>query len=163
MKVGIGYDSHRFTEGDHIFIGGVKIPCLYGIKAHSDGDVLLHALVDALLGAAALGDIGTHFPDTDSKFKGMDSSYFLIETMHLLKQHHLELNNMDATVIAEKPKLNSHISLIREHLADLLQLPITRISVKAKTNEKMGWIGREEGLAATVIVSLVPDDVYETL
>lgn len=155
MKVGIGYDSHRFTEGDHIFIGGVKISCPYGIQAHSDGDVLLHALVDALLGAAALGDIGTHFPDTDPQFKGMDSSYFLTETMYLLKQHHLELSNMDATIIVEKPKLNSHISIIREHLADLLQLPITRISVKAKTNEKMGWIGRQEGLAATVVVLVI--------
>ena len=155
MKVGIGYDSHRFTEGEHVFIGGVKIPCRYGVKAHSDGDVLLHALVDALLGAAALGDIGTHFPDTDPRYQGMDSSYFLKETMELLKQQHLELNNMDATIIAETPKLITYIPTIREHMADLLQLPITRISVKAKTNEKMGWIGREEGLAATVIVSLI--------
>ena len=156
MKVGIGYDSHRFTEGDHIFIGGVKIPCRYGVIAHSDGDVLLHALVDALLGAAALGDIGTYFPDTDPQFKGKESSYFLTETMSLLKQHHLQLHNMDATIITETPKLLPHLSAIRENIATLLQLPVTRISVKAKTNEKMGWVGREEGLTATVVVSLEP-------
>ena len=156
MKVGIGYDSHRFAEGDHIFIGGVKIPCRYGVIAHSDGDVLFHALVDALLGAAALGDIGTYFPDTDPQFKGKESSYFLTETMNLLKQHHLQLHNMDATIITETPKLLPHMSAIRENIATLLQLPVTRISVKAKTNEKMGWVGREEGLTATVVVSLEP-------
>lgn len=154
MKVGIGYDSHRFVEGDHVFIGGVKIPCRYGVKAHSDGDVLLHALIDALLGAAALGDIGAHFPDTDPQFKGMDSGYFLKKVMSLLQQHHLQLNNMDATIITETPKLMTHIVAIRENMAHLLQVPITSISIKAKTNEKMGWIGREEGLGAMVIVSI---------
>lgn len=155
MRVGIGYDSHRFAEGDHVPIGGINIPYEKGIKAHSDGDVLLHALVDALLGAAALGDIGSHFPDTDPRFKNMHSSGFVEHTLNLLKQHHLQLSNMDATIIAEAPKLSKHIPEIRNHLSSLLQIPITQISVKATTNEMMGWIGRGEGLAATVIVSLV--------
>lgn len=155
MRVGIGYDSHRFTEGDHVPIGGVKIQHDKGIKAHSDGDVLLHALVDAMLGAAALGDLGSHFPDTDPRFANMQSSGFVEHTLKLLKEHNLQLSNMDATIIAESPKMAPHISSIREHLSELLQVPITQISVKATTNEKMGWIGRSEGLAATVIVTLV--------
>jgi 2-C-methyl-D-erythritol 2,4-cyclodiphosphate synthase len=154
MRVGIGYDSHKFAEGEYVPVGGVKIPYDRGVKAHSDGDVLLHALVDALLGAAALGDIGSHFPDTDPQFAGMESAGFVMHTMQLLKQHNLQLNNMDATIIAEAPKMAKHIPAIREHLSDLLQVPITQISVKATTNEKMGWIGRQEGLAATVIVSI---------
>ncbi len=154
MKVGIGYDCHRFLSGDHIMIGGVSIACEYSIDAHSDGDVLLHALVDALLGAAALGDIGLHFPDTNPQFKNCDSRYFLQETMALLKNHHLSFSNMDATIITETPKLAKHISAIRENIAALLEVPITEISVKAKTNEKMGWIGREEGIAAMVVVTL---------
>jgi 2-C-methyl-D-erythritol 2,4-cyclodiphosphate synthase len=155
MRVGIGYDSHRFAKGDHVPIGGVKIPYEKGIEAHSDGDVLLHALVDAMLGAAALGDLGSHFPDTDPRFKGMQSSGFVEHTLNLLKQHNLQLSNMDATIIAEAPKMSKYISQIRNHLSTILQVPITRISVKATTNEMMGWIGRGEGLAATVIVSLV--------
>ena len=154
MRVGIGYDSHRFTDGDHVPIGGVKIAYDKGIHAHSDGDVLLHALVDAMLGAAALGDLGSHFPDTDPQFAGMQSSGFVEHTLNLLKEHNLQLSNMDATIIAEQPKMAPHIPTIREHLSELLQIPITQISVKATTNEKMGWIGRNEGLAATVIVVL---------
>ena len=154
MRVGMGYDSHRFVAGDHVFIGGVRIPCRYGVMAHSDGDVLLHALVDALLGAAVLGDIGTHFPDTEAQFKHKDSCYFVMTTMNLLKQQHLQLCHMDATIIAETPKLMPYIPAIREQISDLVQLPMTHISVKAKSNEKMGWIGREEGLAAMVVVSL---------
>ncbi len=155
MRVGIGYDSHRFDDGDHVPIGGIKIPYEKGIKAHSDGDVLLHALVDAMLGAAALGDLGAHFPDTDPQFKGMHSSGFVTHTLNLLKQHNLALSNMDATIIAEEPKMARYIPQIRAHLSQLLQVPITQISVKATTNEQMGWIGRKEGLAATVIVGLV--------
>lgn len=154
MRVGIGYDSHRFDEGDHVPIGGIKISHTHGVKAHSDGDVLIHALIDAMLGAAALGDIGSHFPDTDPHFKNVESSQFLLHVVELLKQHHLQLTNMDATIVAEAPKLASHITTIRENLAELLQVQITQISVKATTNEKMGWIGRGEGLAATVFVAL---------
>lgn len=154
MRVGIGYDSHRFAEGDHVPIGGVEIPFNQGILAHSDGDVLLHALVDAMLGAAALGDLGSHFPDTDPRFANMASSGFVEHTLNLLKAHNLQLSNMDATIIAEAPKLSPYTAKIREHLSNLLQVPITQISVKATTNEKMGWLGRGEGLAATVIVML---------
>lgn len=154
MRVGIGYDSHRFAEGDHVPIGGVRIPHVRGVKAHSDGDVLLHALVDAMLGAAALGDIGSHFPDSDPQFANMPSSGFVEHTVSLLKEHHYHISNLDATIIAEAPKLSMHISTIRDHLSNLLQIPITQISVKATTNEQMGWIGREEGLAAMVVVTL---------
>ncbi len=154
MRVGFGYDSHRFKEGDHVPIGGIKVAHIQGVKAHSDGDVLIHALIDAMLGAAALGDIGSHFPDTDPHYQNVESSKFLLHVIDLLKQHNLQLVNMDATIIAEAPKLAPYIIPIREHLATLLQVQVTQISVKATTNEKMGWIGRNEGLAATVVVML---------
>ncbi len=159
MRVGIGYDSHRFMQGTYIPIGGVNIPHEKGIKAHSDGDVLLHALVDALLGAAALGDLGSHFPDTDPRFSGMPSVEFVKHAMSLLKKHNWQLSNMDATIITQAPKMMRYIPQIRENLSAVLQLPITHISVKAKTNEGMGWIGREEGLAATVVVCLVKSEI----
>lgn len=154
MRVGIGYDSHQFTDGDSLHIGGVEISHTHGVKAHSDGDVLLHALVDALLGAAALGDIGTHFPDDDPRYKNNSSSDFVLHAIDLLKQQNLQLNNLDATIITESPRLKEHILAIRTHIADLFQVPMTEVSVKATTNEKMGWIGRQEGLAAMVVVSV---------
>lgn len=154
MRVGFGYDSHRFDQGDHVPIGGIKITHTHGVKAHSDGDVLIHALIDAMLGAAALGDIGSHFPDTDPQYQNVESSEFLLHVVDLLKRHNFQLVNMDATIIAEAPKLAPYIVSIREHLAALLQVQVTQISVKATTNEKMGWIGRKEGLAATVVVVL---------
>lgn len=156
MRIGMGYDSHRFAPGDTVMIGGVAIPYEYGIEAHSDGDVLLHALVDALLGASALGDIGQHFPDTDARYSNMSSSQFVTAVMQLLEKYHYRVGNVDATVVLELPKLKAHMTVIREHIANLLDVSISEISVKATTNEKMGFIGRGEGLAATVVVTLFP-------
>lgn len=151
-RIGYGYDCHRFNEGDHVWIGGVKIPHTHGVQAHSDGDVLLHALVDALLGAAALGDIGQHFPDTDPQFKGKPSSEFVKHTLMLLQQKNFSINNVDSTVIAEQPRLLKHVPTMRTTVAELLQLPEDCINIKATTNEKMGWLGRAEGLAAHAVV-----------
>lgn len=155
MKIGIGYDSHRFIEGDHVMIGGVKIPYSKGIKAHSDGDVLLHAIGDALLGAAALGDLGRHFPDTDNAFKDISSSELIQQIMQRVKDKNYKVGNVDATVIAEKPRLSKYINDMCEHIAKLLEIPVDCVNVKGTTNEKMGWIGREEGLAAQAVVSLM--------
>lgn len=154
MRVGFGYDSHAFSEGDHLWIGGVKIPFSEGVRSHSDGDVLLHALIDAMLGAAALGDIGRHFPDTDPAFKNINSSKLVRETLAMIKGQSLELNNIDATIIVERPRLATYMNEMVERLSDLTELTTKQINIKAKTNEKMGWIGRGEGIAACVIVSL---------
>lgn len=155
MKIGIGYDSHRFIDGDHVMIGGIKIPHDKGIKAHSDGDVLLHAIGDALLGAAALGDLGRHFPDTDPTYKNADSSELLKHIFNHIKKKSYRIGNIDATVIVEKPKLLNHIDSMRQHIAALFDIAIDCVSVKATTNEKMGWIGREEGIAAQAAVLLL--------
>lgn len=152
MRVGYGYDSHRFIEGDYVMIGGVKIPHTKGIKAHSDGDVLLHAIGDALLGAAALGDLGRHFPDTDEAFRGVSSSELLEKIMQRLNEKNYKVGNVDATVIAEKPKLLKHIDVMRECVAKILSISVDNVNVKATTNEKMGWLGREEGIAAHAVV-----------
>lgn len=154
MRVGFGYDSHRFIDGNHVMIGGVKIPYHQGVKAHSDGDVLLHALIDALLGAAAMGDIGQHFPDTDPAYQDQSSGFFVAAVRQLLIDSNWTVNNIDATVITEAPKLANHMVGIRQHLADLLEISLDKVSVKATTNEGMGWIGQKEGLAATVVVTL---------
>lgn len=155
MRIGYGYDCHRFKEGDFIMLGGVKIPHTKTVVAHSDGDVVLHALADALLGAAALGDIGQHFPDTDERFKNIESSELIKEIMKKLFQKSYTVNNIDVTVIAERPKLGPHILMLREHIASLLETSIDSVSVKAKTNEKMGWLGREEGIAAQAVVTII--------
>lgn len=152
MKIGMGYDSHRFIDGDHVMIGGVKIPHDKGIQSHSDGDVLLHAIGDALLGAAALGDLGRHFPDTDPNYKNANSSDLVKQIHSMLKEMSYRIGNIDATVITEKPKLRNYIDPMREHIAALLEINVDNVSVKATTNEKMGWIGREEGIAAQAVV-----------
>jgi 2-C-methyl-D-erythritol 2,4-cyclodiphosphate synthase len=154
FRIGYGYDSHRFKDGEFIFIGGVKIPFDKGITAHSDGDVLLHAIGDALLGAAALGDLGQHFPDNDPKYRGISSQALLKEIDALLKKSGFDIVNIDATVVTELPKLASYILPMRTCLANLFNLSIDCINIKAKTNEKMGWIGRGEGLAAQAIALL---------
>ncbi len=154
MRIGYGYDSHRFTTGDHLWIGGICVPFHQGVVAHSDGDVLLHALIDALLGAAALGDIGQHFPDSDPQYHQVKSSYLLEKVWVLLKHHGYHVINIDSTVITEKPKIAPFILPMRESIAHLLDLELNAISIKAKTSEKMGFIGREEGLAAHVVVLL---------
>ena len=154
MRVGFGYDSHRFCEGDHLMMGGVRIPHTAGFSAHSDGDVLLHALADALLGAAALGDLGQHFPDTDPQYAGADSADLVRHILQLLAERSFAINNIDATIIAELPKFSPHITPIRQSMADIVGLPISQVSVKATTNEKMGWLGRAEGIAVHVVTLL---------
>lgn len=152
FRIGHGYDCHRFAVGGKLILGGVWVPYEKGVIAHSDGDVVMHALCDALLGAAALGDIGQHFPDTAAEFRGIDSRLLLEKVIALTQQQNFVLKNIDVTILAERPKLFSYIPQMRENLATILTLPIAQISIKAKTNEKMGFIGRGEGIAAEAVV-----------
>ena len=154
IRVGMGYDSHRFEDGDFIMLGGEKIPFIKGLAAHSDGDALLHALCDALLGAAALGDIGKHFPDDDPAYKDIDSSSLVRRVMHELNKKDLAVGNVDCTVILEKPKLSKHIIAMQKNISGLLNIHDSAINIKATTNEGMGFIGRGEGVAAIVVVTL---------
>ncbi|MBE9578597.1 MULTISPECIES: 2-C-methyl-D-erythritol 2,4-cyclodiphosphate synthase [Moraxella] len=160
IKIGQGIDVHAFTTGDFVTLGGVKIPHTHGIKAHSDGDVLLHALSDALLGALALGDIGQHFPDTDPAFKGADSKVLLKHVYELVKSHGYTLGNADMTVICERPKIAPHNTAMRETIAGVLDVGVDCVSIKATTNEKMGWIGRSEGIWASATVLLIKNHAY---
>jgi 2-C-methyl-D-erythritol 2,4-cyclodiphosphate synthase len=152
IRIGQGYDVHRFNDGDHIILGGVSIPYEQGLEAHSDGDVVLHALCDALLGAAALGDIGQHFPDTDPEFKGADSRVLLRHVYDIVQRQGYQLVNADMTIIAQAPKMAPHITAMRQHIADDLHVPVDRINVKATTTEKLGFEGRKEGIAVQAIV-----------
>jgi 2-C-methyl-D-erythritol 2,4-cyclodiphosphate synthase len=154
MRVGSGYDVHAFGPGDHVMLGGVRIPHEQGIRAHSDGDVLLHALCDALLGAMGMGDIGQHFPDTDPRWKGADSRVFLRHCAQLLKQHAWRVVNADVTVIAEAPRLGQHRESIRARIAEDVGSPVERINIKATTHEGLGALGRGEGIACQAIVLL---------
>lgn len=154
MRIGQGYDVHAFGPGDHVMVGGVRIPFGKGVRAHSDGDVLLHAVCDALLGAGALGDIGHHFPDTDLKWKGADSRKLLRETVKLVAGRGLKPYQVDATLIAEAPKLAPHVAAMCARLAEDLSLPLDRVNVKATTGEGLGFIGRGEGLAAMAVALL---------
>ncbi|MGQ7844811.1 2-C-methyl-D-erythritol 2,4-cyclodiphosphate synthase [Granulosicoccus sp. 3-233] len=154
MRIGTGFDVHAFTAGDHLMIGGVRIDFDRGFLAHSDGDVLLHAISDALLGAAGLGDIGRHFPDTDPEWKGADSRDLLRRVVAQLNERGLRCTSLDATLIAQLPKLGPHIENIREVLAADLQMEGSRINVKATTTEHLGFCGREEGIAAMASVLL---------
>ena len=154
LRIGQGLDVHSFTDGDFVTLGGVQIPHSHGIKAHSDGDVLLHALSDALLGALALGDIGQHFPDTDPAYKGADSRVLLAHVYELVKKAGYQLINADMTVICELPKLAPHNTAMRQSIADVLGADITQIGIKATTNEKMGYLGRGEGIFASSVVLL---------
>lgn len=152
IRVGQGYDVHRFNEGDHIILGGVTIPYEKGLEAHSDGDVVLHALCDALLGAAALGDIGKHFPDTDPEFKGADSRVLLRHVYGIVQQKGYRLVNADITIIAQSPKMAPYIAEMCRLIADDLQADIDCINVKATTTEKLGFEGRKEGIAVQAVV-----------
>lgn len=154
LRIGQGYDVHRFGDGDHIILGGVKIPYGQGLVAHSDGDVVLHALCDALLGAVALGDIGKHFPDTDPKFKGADSRKLLRHVYGLVNAKSYQLVNADITIIAQTPKMAPHISAMCANIAKDMDVPVDNINIKATTTEKLGFEGRKEGIAvqATVLV-----------
>ncbi len=154
MKVGTGFDAHRFGEGDHVMLGGVRVAHTRGVVAHSDGDVVIHALCDALLGAAGLGDIGVHFPDADARWRGAASSLFLGHVMQMLAERGLRPINVDVTLLAEEPRLAPHREAIRSTLAGLLRLPADAVNLKATTLEEMGFIGRGEGLAAQAIASV---------
>lgn len=156
MRIGHGYDVHRFGEGDFITLGGVQIPYHRGLVAHSDGDVLIHALCDGLLGACGLGDIGRHFPDTDPKYKGIDSRQLLRHVMLLVKQQGWQLANMDATIIAQAPKMAPHIVTMQQLLAEDMQVALGQLNIKATTTEKLGFTGREEGIAVHTVVLLAP-------
>jgi 2-C-methyl-D-erythritol 2,4-cyclodiphosphate synthase len=152
IRVGQGYDVHRFNEGNSIILGGVKIDYEQGLEAHSDGDVVLHALCDALLGAAALGDIGKHFPDTDPEFKGADSRVLLRHVYRIVQDKGYQLVNADMTIIAQAPKMAPHIAAMCSNIADDLNVAIDYINVKATTTEKLGFEGRKEGIAVQAIV-----------
>ena len=154
MRIGHGYDVHAFGDGDHIMLCGVRIAHQNGLMAHSDGDVALHALTDALLGALALGDIGHHFPDDDPTFKGADSRQLLRQVIALVKARGLELGNADLTIVAQAPKLAPHITAMRQNLSEDLGGDIDLINVKATTTEKLGFVGREEGIAVHAVVLL---------
>jgi len=145
IRVGQGYDVHAFENGDHVTIGGVKIPYTQGLKAHSDGDVLLHALCDALLGAAALGDIGHHFPDTDAEWAGADSRALLRQVRQLIEPY--DISNIDCTIVAQAPKMAPYIGEMREKIAEDLLIDVDAVSVKATTTEHLGFTGRKEGIA----------------
>jgi len=157
MRIGQGFDVHAFTEGDHVMLGGVRIAHERAFLAHSDGDVLLHAIIDALLGAAGLGDIGRHFPDTDEAWKGADSRDLLRNVVGQLGARGLRCTSLDATVVAERPKLATHIDSMVAVLAVDLALDASRINVKATTSERLGFCGREEGIAALASVLLDED------
>lgn len=148
FRTGFGYDVHRFAPGRELWLGGVLIPFECGLLGHSDADVLLHAICDALLGAAALRDIGYHFPDTDPQYKGADSTVLLREIGRIIGEKGYAVGNIDATIVAERPKINPHVPAMQSRIADVLGIMVDQISIKATTNEKMGFTGREEGMMA---------------
>jgi 2-C-methyl-D-erythritol 2,4-cyclodiphosphate synthase len=154
VRAGIGYDSHRFAAGRPLVLGGIHIPYERGLAGHSDADALLHAVADALLGAAALGDIGTHFPDTDNQWKDADSRNLLGAVGEKISSMGYRVENIDATIIAEEPRLSPYIAEMRKTIAGILQIETTQVSIKGKTNEKMGWLGRSEGIACLAVATL---------
>ena len=151
MRIGMGYDVHRLVEGRDLIMGGVTIPYEKGLLGHSDADVLTHAVMDALLGAMALGDIGKHFPDTDEKWKGADSLKLAAAVRDLVTKNGWCIGNVDATVLAQAPKLAPHIPTMRENLARVLQIPVDRVSIKATTEEHLGFTGEKKGMAAHAV------------
>ncbi|MBC3930549.1 2-C-methyl-D-erythritol 2,4-cyclodiphosphate synthase [Undibacterium curvum] len=156
FRIGQGYDCHALVQDRKLIIGGVDIPHTLGLLGHSDADVLLHAITDALFGAAAMGDIGRHFPDTDARFKGADSRVLLREAVKRLHEAGYAVGNLDATIIAQAPKMAPHIPLMIAHVAEDLQVAVSQVNIKAKTNEKLGYLGREEGIAAEAVVLVYP-------
>lgn len=158
MRIGQGYDVHQLVAGRKLIIGGVEIPYEKGLLGHSDADVLLHAVCDALLGAAALGDIGRHFSDADAKYKNIDSRILLRETLHLVREQGYRVGNVDATIIAQEPKMAPHIHQMVENIAADLRVEKSAVNVKATTTEKLGLTGRGEGVAAQAVVLLLADN-----
>lgn len=155
IRIGYGYDVHRLKEGRPLILGGVRIEHSSGLDGHSDADVLMHAISDALLGALALGDIGTHFPDNDEKYRNIDSRILLREINQMLQERGYQIGNIDSTIVAEKPKLASHIPKMRDVIAKDLNIEAGRVSVKATTSEKMGFVGEEKGISARAAVLIV--------
>jgi 2-C-methyl-D-erythritol 2,4-cyclodiphosphate synthase len=155
MKVGSGFDVHAFGPGDSVMLGGVRVPHTSGVMAHSDGDVVLHALCDALLGAAGLGDIGQHFSDKDARWKGADSSQFVTAVLKMLSDRRLRVGNADVTVICEAPKVGPVRDQMRQRVAELLSVTLENVNIKATTTERLGFLGRSEGIAAQAVVLLV--------
>lgn len=151
MRIGHGYDVHRFCDDRKLFLGGIEIPHTKGLLGHSDADVLLHAVCDALLGAAALGDIGKHFPDSDNSFKNIDSKILLKRTVELIGEKGYKIGNIDATVVAQKPKLAPYIEQMKNCIADICQISADLVNVKATTEEKLGFTGREEGISSHAV------------
>ena len=166
MRIGMGYDVHRLTEGRDLILGGVKIPYEKGLLGHSDADVLLHAVMDALLGAAALGDIGKHFPDSDPAYKGISSLKLLEHVGELLEKEGYTVGNIDATIIAQRPKMAPHIPVMRKNIAEVLRIEESQINIKATTEEGLGFTGSGEGISSQAVCLLFPaeyvyDDVME--
>ncbi|AOT73184.1 2-C-methyl-D-erythritol 2,4-cyclodiphosphate synthase [Geosporobacter ferrireducens] len=159
MRVGSGFDVHQLVEGRKLILGGVEIPFEKGLLGHSDADVLLHAIKDALLGAAALGDIGRHFPDSDESYRGISSMKLLQEVKVKLKEKGYGVNNVDATIIAQAPKMAPYIETMREKIAGTLEIPLDNINIKATTTEKLGFTGRGEGIAAQAVVTIFSQEV----
>ena len=155
FRIGFGYDAHRLVEGRPLILGGVKIPHVFGLEGHSDADVLTHAIMDAVIGALAMGDIGQHFPDTDQAYKGIASLSMLGKVMTWVKRDGLRINNLDATIVAEVPKLAPYLPTMRQGIAETLEASIDQINLKATTTERLGFCGRREGMEAFAVVSLV--------
>jgi 2-C-methyl-D-erythritol 2,4-cyclodiphosphate synthase len=153
-KIGFGYDAHRLVKGRPLILGGVVIPFDAGLDGHSDADVLIHAIIDAIIGGLGLGDIGTHFPDTDEQYRGVSSVSLLTVVLSWVKREGFSINNLDATIVAQRPTLRSHIPQMRKTLAGILETGEERVNIKAKTTEGMGFCGRQEGMAAYAVVSL---------
>lgn len=161
MRIGTGYDVHRLVEGRKLILGGVEIPYVKGLDGHSDADVLVHAIMDALLGAAGLGDIGLHFPDTAEEYKGADSLKLLAHVLDLLEENHLVIENIDSTIIAQAPKMRPHIDTMRKNIADVLGLDVSQVNVKATTEEHLGFTGEGLGISAQAVCILnTPMDMY---
>lgn len=160
MRIGMGYDVHRLVEDRKLILGGVDIPYEKGLLGHSDADVLVHAIMDALLGAAALGDIGKHFPDTDIKYKGADSMQLLSRVKHLIEENLFFVGNIDATIIAQQPKLAPYIDQMRDNIAKVLEVDINRVNIKATTEEKLGFTGQGLGISAQAVCLLETIEGY---
>lgn len=160
VRIGFGYDAHRLVEGRPLILGGVRIDHHKGLQGHSDADVLIHAIVDAIIGAMGKGDIGTHFPDTDERNLGADSAGFLLKAVSCLRLEAMRVNNVDATVVAQSPRLIGHIPAMRKRLASIMGVKEEQVNIKAKTTEGMGFCGREEGIAAYAVVSVVSDELH---
>ncbi len=155
FRIGFGYDAHHLVQGRVLVLGGVEIPHSAGLEGHSDADVLTHAVIDATIGALGMGDIGQHFPDTDPAYKGANSLSLLGKTMEWVRRDGFKVNNLDTTIVAEKPKLAHHLPIMKDSLAQVLDIPLEQVNIKATTTEAMGFCGRKEGIAAYAVISLV--------